>query len=518
MSLLGLSLAIGILIDDAIGRPRELVRHVEQGKTTTRRARRHVGDRLAVAATTFSIVVVFVPIAFMGGIAQQWMAPFALTIACSVLVSLFVSFSLDPMLSAYWPDPHRRWRPLVHLARLARLQHWFNRQADRYKRVIGWALRHRFAMVVLAIGTFCRRARHAARWAPGGEFFPCRTSRSSIVQSKRRRIESRLHAQEAEESGDAARERSRASRTRTPRSAATGAVDEGTDLRRAVPEGAAHDASGANRGRAARELQGDRRRHASVPRAAVSTIRSRFRCRSADRKRGTVRLADRVCATCAACPAPWTSVSRRAVRNLSSTCTSIARCRVARRPRRRRRAGAAAGVCAGVDAGDWTDPTGKTRDVTVRLAPEARPAAPATWPICRLVVRDVQGRPVTTAARSDRDEFAHSWDRRASITSNRSRREYPCKPNTQARPVDGKSSATSTRRSRRSRCRPGYTITQGGETEEQTKVFPRIFVALGVRRDADVPRASSSSSDRSSIRFAIMLVTAALAHRASSAR
>ena len=58
-----------------------------------------------MTATTFSIVVVFVPIAFMGGIAEQWFAPFALTIACSVLVSLFVSFSLDPMLSAYWPDP-----------------------------------------------------------------------------------------------------------------------------------------------------------------------------------------------------------------------------------------------------------------------------------------------------------------------------------------------------------------------------------------------------------------------------
>ncbi len=60
---------------------------------------------LAVAATTFSIVAVFVPVAFMNGIAGQWFKPFALTIACAVLVSLFVSFSLDPMLSAYWPDP-----------------------------------------------------------------------------------------------------------------------------------------------------------------------------------------------------------------------------------------------------------------------------------------------------------------------------------------------------------------------------------------------------------------------------
>src|SRR4028118_1283625 len=61
---------------------------------------------LAVAATTFSIVAVFVPVGFMSGLAGQWFKPFALTIACAVLVSLFVSFSLDPMLSAYWPDPH----------------------------------------------------------------------------------------------------------------------------------------------------------------------------------------------------------------------------------------------------------------------------------------------------------------------------------------------------------------------------------------------------------------------------
>src|SRR5262249_31098461 len=82
MSLLGLSLAIGILIDDAIVVRENIVRHVEMGEdhyTAAREGTAEIG--LAVAATTFSIVVVFVPIAFMGGVAQQWFAPFALTIA-----------------------------------------------------------------------------------------------------------------------------------------------------------------------------------------------------------------------------------------------------------------------------------------------------------------------------------------------------------------------------------------------------------------------------------------------------
>ena len=108
MSLLGLSLAIGILIDDAIVVRENIVRHIEMGKdhiTASREGTAEIG--LAVAATTFSIVAVFVPIAFMSGQSGQWFKPFALTIACAVLVSLFVSFSLDPMLSAYWADPHQ---------------------------------------------------------------------------------------------------------------------------------------------------------------------------------------------------------------------------------------------------------------------------------------------------------------------------------------------------------------------------------------------------------------------------
>nr|MDQ3309919.1 efflux RND transporter permease subunit [Gemmatimonadota bacterium] len=156
MSLLGLSLAIGILIDDAIVVRENIVRHVEMGKdhyTASREGTSEIG--LAVAATTFAIVCVFVPIAFMGGIAQQWFAPFALTIACSVLVSLFVSFSLDPMLSAYWPDPHLEEHEKSRITRgLDRFNRWFDRQAEGYKRLIGWALDHRSAMVLIALGSF----------------------------------------------------------------------------------------------------------------------------------------------------------------------------------------------------------------------------------------------------------------------------------------------------------------------------------------------------------------------------
>jgi HAE1 family hydrophobic/amphiphilic exporter-1 len=99
--------------------------------------------------------VVFIPIAFLGGMAGQWFKPFGLTIACSVLVSLFVSFSLDPMLSAYWPDQHGPLRTRWFISRwLGYFNLWFDRQAERYKSVIAWALDHRFSMIGLALATF----------------------------------------------------------------------------------------------------------------------------------------------------------------------------------------------------------------------------------------------------------------------------------------------------------------------------------------------------------------------------
>ncbi len=157
MSLLGLSLAIGILIDDAIVVRENIVRHIEMGKDHFRASHEGTDEiGMAVAATTFSIVAVFVPIAFMYGVAGQWFKPLALTIAMAVLVSLFVSFSLDPMLSAYWPDPqteaHERGNWISR--QLEKFNTWFDRMAEKYTKVIGWALDHKWSMVMLATASF----------------------------------------------------------------------------------------------------------------------------------------------------------------------------------------------------------------------------------------------------------------------------------------------------------------------------------------------------------------------------
>jgi HAE1 family hydrophobic/amphiphilic exporter-1 len=157
MTLLGLSLAIGVLIDDAIVVRENIVRHMERG--ADRRTAASLGTKeigMAVAATTFSIIAVFIPVAFMSGITGEWFRPFALTVAGSVIVSLFISFTLDPMLSAYWGDPvgHHQ-QPKRGLSRvLAQFNTWFDHQADRYGNVIAWALHHRKWMVAIAILSF----------------------------------------------------------------------------------------------------------------------------------------------------------------------------------------------------------------------------------------------------------------------------------------------------------------------------------------------------------------------------
>jgi HAE1 family hydrophobic/amphiphilic exporter-1 len=157
MTLLGLSLAIGVLIDDAIVVRENIVRHMERGEDRMTAARNGTAEiGLAVTATTFSIIAVFIPVAFMGGGAGEWFRPFALTVAASVLVSLFISFTLDPMLSAYWGDPvgYRQEEKKGVSKWLTTFNAWFDHQADRYGNVIAWALHHRIWMAIIAVVSF----------------------------------------------------------------------------------------------------------------------------------------------------------------------------------------------------------------------------------------------------------------------------------------------------------------------------------------------------------------------------
>ncbi|MBU3652611.1 MAG: efflux RND transporter permease subunit [Limnohabitans sp.] len=164
VTLMALSLCVGLLIDDAIVVRENIVRHVQMGKSSYQAAMdgtQEIG--LAVLATTFSIVAVFLPIGFMQGIIGKFFHEFGITIVAAVLISMFVSFTLDPMLSSVWHDPsihrdHTRPGQSRYDRTLGRLTAWFEQATHRlsqvYQRVLRWALRHPLATLILAATTF----------------------------------------------------------------------------------------------------------------------------------------------------------------------------------------------------------------------------------------------------------------------------------------------------------------------------------------------------------------------------
>ncbi|MDA8429792.1 MAG: efflux RND transporter permease subunit [Geobacteraceae bacterium] len=157
MTLMALSLAIGLLIDDAIVVRENIVRHLEMGKDHMEAARFGTSEiGLAVFATSLSIIAVFVPVAFMKGIVGRFFYQFGITVAFAVLVSLFVSFTLDPMLSSRWHDPsiHLQGRRSGIARWLETFNSWFDRTADRYRTAVGWALDHRTTVMALAVASF----------------------------------------------------------------------------------------------------------------------------------------------------------------------------------------------------------------------------------------------------------------------------------------------------------------------------------------------------------------------------
>ncbi len=156
LTLLALSISIGILIDDAIVVVENIVRRRQLGDDVFTAAREGTREIvLAVLATTLSIVAVFVPVAFMKGIIGRFFFEFGLTVAWAVLVSLFVSFTLTPMLSAWWGvSPHTGEGGNVITRTISRFNRWFDQQALRYRGLLRWALGHRRSTVLMAVVAF----------------------------------------------------------------------------------------------------------------------------------------------------------------------------------------------------------------------------------------------------------------------------------------------------------------------------------------------------------------------------
>ena len=151
LTLMALSLAIGILIDDAIVVRENIMRHIGFGKTHRQAAIDGTNEiGLAVLATTFCIVAVFLPVAFMGGIIGRFFFQFGVMVSAAVLISLFVSFTLDPMLSSVWYDPQAHGN-----GRFARIVNGTQEKANGiYRVVLGWALRWPKTTLLIALATF----------------------------------------------------------------------------------------------------------------------------------------------------------------------------------------------------------------------------------------------------------------------------------------------------------------------------------------------------------------------------
>ncbi len=174
MSLLALSLAVGLLIDDAIVVIENIYRHMSQGETpmeAAKSASEEIG--LAVMATTFTIVAVFIPVAFMPGIVGRFFYEFGITISAAVLVSLFVAFTLTPMLSSKWL--HREDEELSPKGKILNrslyyFNHFFEMLNVKYEKSLRWSLTHRKTIVFGAIGIFI--ASFFIMGMLGSQFFP----------------------------------------------------------------------------------------------------------------------------------------------------------------------------------------------------------------------------------------------------------------------------------------------------------------------------------------------------------
>ncbi|MGE3189180.1 MAG: efflux RND transporter permease subunit [Vicinamibacterales bacterium] len=182
MTLMALSLVIGILIDDAVVVRENIYRHMEHGEDPVTAARNGTSEiGLAVMATTFTILAVFLPVGFMTGIVGQFFKSFALTIAFAVAMSLLVAFTLDPMLSSRFVrfiPPEERTR--TRTGRL--LERWgafYDRVDARYHRLLEWAIAHPWGVIGIATVVFV--ASLSTLGVMGTEFVPAEDRGEFVV-------------------------------------------------------------------------------------------------------------------------------------------------------------------------------------------------------------------------------------------------------------------------------------------------------------------------------------------------
>jgi HAE1 family hydrophobic/amphiphilic exporter-1 len=167
MTLLGLTLAIGVVIDDAIIVLENIERHRESGKDARTAARDGTREiTFAAAAATFSVAAVFIPVVFADGFVGAFLGEFGFTVASAVILSLLVALTLTPMLAARMPPP----KPRKPGSLYDRLETWFRGLETGYRRALDIALEQRLATVAVAVLSL------VAAWGfgrnLGGEFFP----------------------------------------------------------------------------------------------------------------------------------------------------------------------------------------------------------------------------------------------------------------------------------------------------------------------------------------------------------
>ncbi len=174
MTLLALSLAVGLLIDDAIVVIENIYRHMHEGETPLEAAKSASDEiGLAVMAVTFTLVAVFVPVAFMPGIVGRFFFEFGITVTVAVLISLFIAFSLTPMLSSKWlkaSDEALSKEGNVIERALYYFNHFFDWLSNKYVKALRWSINHRVVIVFSALFIFVFSF-YLMKFL-GSEFFP----------------------------------------------------------------------------------------------------------------------------------------------------------------------------------------------------------------------------------------------------------------------------------------------------------------------------------------------------------